>query len=66
MIDLREMRVNRGLSLRAAAREMEINNQVLLRAEAGARPHPRHALKIANFYGFKVTDIWPLPESEAA
>jgi transcriptional regulator with XRE-family HTH domain len=60
-IDLRELRVNRGLSIEAAALEMEIETATLRRAELGvSKPQARNAFRIAQFYGLKVTDIWPL------
>ena len=61
MIDLTAERLNRGLSLTAAAEQISVPLNVLSRAEAGeGRPHPANALKIADFYGYKVTDIWPV------
>lgn len=69
-VDLRAERVNRGLSQAEAARKMQIDPDALARAERGVgTPHPRNALAIAGFYGYQVTDVWPLdrePESEAA
>jgi len=53
-------RLNRGLSSRAAAKEIGVTQAILLGAENGARPQPRHAKAIADYYGVKVTDIWPL------
>lgn len=67
LVDLRAQRVNRGLSQAQAAREMGVDSDALARAERGVgRPHPRNALRIADFYGYKVTDIWPVPEKDAA
>lgn len=61
------MRLNRGLSLREAGDLMGIESKILLRAELGTNtPHPGNAKKIADFYGYKVTDLWPLPERESA
>lgn len=60
-IDLVETRVNRGLSLREAAREMGIDFKTLQRAERGESiPQARNAFAIADFYGYKVTEVWPL------
>lgn len=65
--DLRAMRLNRGLSSREAAEQMGIEHRVLLRAENGeSTPHPGNAFKIAAFYGYKVTDVWPVPQVERA
>lgn len=66
-VKLREERLNRGLSLTAAAEKIEVPLNVLARAESGeGRPHPANAKLIADFYGYKVTDIWPLEPQEAA
>lgn len=60
-VDLRGERINRGLSQAAAARAMGVDADALARAERGdTTPHPRNALKIASYYGYKVTDIWPV------
>jgi DNA-binding XRE family transcriptional regulator len=65
-IDLRAERHNRGLSAADAAEQIGINKQVLLDAETGRRPQPKNAFAIASFYGFKVTEIWPVEPAEAA
>jgi ribosome-binding protein aMBF1 (putative translation factor) len=61
-INLAEERLNRGLSVRALAKEIKVNPQVVQRAEEGRSVHPASAKKIADFYGYRVTDIWPLDE----
>ena len=67
VFDLEEARVNRGLSLRAAAREIGVDWKTLRRAERGDhRPQARNAFRIARFYGLQVTDIWPLEPTEGA
>ncbi len=69
MIDLRVERLNRGLSVEQFAKELDVAPHVLRHAEEGGRPRPASALKIASFYGYQVTDIWPVdrePDSEAA
>lgn len=59
--DIRELRLNRGLTVPVAAKEMGLSVTTLSRAEnTGIRPHPGNAKKIADFYGFQVTDLWPL------
>lgn len=66
MINLKAERLNRGLSLTAAADEIDVPLNVLARAEAGdGRPHPRNAKLIADFYEVRVTDIWPVEEMAA-
>lgn len=65
-ISLKAERINRGLSVNDAAEGMGVDRQALLRAEAGGpMPVPRNAFKIASFYGYKVTEIWPLEEKAA-
>lgn len=59
-------RLNRGLSTRDAAREIGVSQDLLLRAENGSTPQPRHAKLIADFYGVKVTDVWPVPTEPLA
>lgn len=67
VVDLKAERLNRGLSLVDAATEMEVDRDAIRRAEEGiGRPHPRNALKIADYYGYRVTDIWPVEPVEAA
>jgi len=52
-------RVNRGLSIRALAREMGVAEQSLRRLEAGERVTPAIAKRIADYFGVKVTDLGP-------
>lgn len=59
MLDLAAERLNRGLSASAAAAQIGVTQRVLLGAEQGRQPRPKHAKLIADFYGVHVTDIWP-------
>lgn len=63
--DLRSARLNKGLSLRACADEAGIDMHALWRAEHGKSPSPSTAKKIADFYGVKVTTIWPVADPGA-
>lgn len=66
-IDLRAERLNRGLSVAVAAEKMDVSRDTLERAESGeVNPQPANAFKIASFYGYKVTDIWPVETVEPA
>lgn len=67
-VDLQALRLNRGLSLTAAAGEIGVSPNTLADAESGeTSPRPSSALKIASFYGYKVTDVWPIaPGAPAA
>lgn len=65
-INIRAERINRGLSTREAAVAMGISRPTLERAEAGDELRPRQAKCIADFYGVRVTDIWPIDDIEPA
>jgi transcriptional regulator with XRE-family HTH domain len=57
---LRDLRRNRGLSLRAAASKMGLADpSPLFRAERGAVPNPANAKRIADFFQVQVSDLWP-------
>jgi transcriptional regulator with XRE-family HTH domain len=65
-IDLRADRLNRGLSQQRAADAIGVTRRQLFKAEHGSQPrNPADALKIAEFYGYQVTDIWPIGEVAA-
>ncbi len=63
-MNLVDARLNRGLSRREAAAKLDMSPGVLARLEAGERVHPAHAKKIADFYGVRVTDIWPAESAQ--
>lgn len=64
-VDIRAERINRGLGIAEAAKRMGVHVSILGRAESGEnKPHPRNAFKIATFYGYRVTDVWPLPDED--
>jgi DNA-binding XRE family transcriptional regulator len=58
-VNLTEERLNRGLSIPALAREVEVAEHVIRHAEKGGVPTPANALKIATFFDCRVTDLWP-------
>lgn len=60
MTRLEELRLNKGLSARQAAQQIGLARETLARAERGEGVHPGSAKLIADFYGVKVTDIWPV------
>jgi transcriptional regulator with XRE-family HTH domain len=64
-VNLEAERLNRGLSLREAAEEIGVPEATLRRAESGEGLRPSNAFKIANFYGYKVTDLWPVEGAAA-
>lgn len=58
--DIRAERLNRGLSVQEAAEQIGVAGMTLSRAEQGSHiPRPGAAFKIASFYGYRVTDLWP-------
>jgi putative molybdopterin biosynthesis protein len=58
---LRELRINKGLTVTEAARRAGITRSAMSYIELGQRkPSPPVAFRIAAEYGLKVTDLWPL------
>ena len=55
---LRRLRLDRGLTQAEVARAAGVPLPVVQRAESGAVPRPRWALKLATFYERRVTEIW--------
>lgn len=65
-INLTEERLRRGRSIPQFAQDIGVPEHVLRHAEKpGRRPHPANALKIAQYLGVDVVDLFPL-EREAA
>ena len=61
---LKEARLDRGLSITAAARQIKVPAETLSRAERGESvPRPSTAKRICDFFGFTVTEIWPVREN---
>jgi transcriptional regulator with XRE-family HTH domain len=65
-VNLKAERLNRGLTISEAAKQMEIPMETLRRAESGSGVHPGTAKAIADLYGYRVTDIWPVEDPVAA
>lgn len=63
---LRAARLNRGLTTREVAAMLKLSRGTVVRAERGDGVYPATAKKLADFYGFKVTDLWPVAERTAA
>lgn len=55
-------RINRGLTISEVAETCDVARSTLVKAEGGEMPQPPQAKRIADFYGVRVTDIWPVPE----
>ena len=58
-VNLISHRINRGLSLRQAAIEMNVSLATLSRAEQGRRVSEASAKRIADFYGMQAVEIRP-------
>ena len=65
-VDLAKERLEKGLSIRKAAAAMGIGAMTLQRAESGETVHPANAKTIAEFYGYKPTQVWPLDQRAKA
>lgn len=65
-VNLEAERLNRGLSVRGAAKKIGIARGTLENAERGESIHPASAKQIADFYECLVTDIWPVADRSAA
>lgn len=63
IVNLTAERLNRGLSLRQAAVAIDVPEQSIRRAENGLGVTPANAFLIAKFYGYRVTDLWPVDGS---
>lgn len=57
--NLREARINEGLSHEALATRLGVSHNTLRRIEDGGLPQPRVAKLIADYYRRRVSDIWP-------
>jgi DNA-binding XRE family transcriptional regulator len=63
-VDLRSERLNQGLSLVDLADQIGVPKSTIARAEKGIMPRPETAFKIAQHFGYRVTDIWPVDLEE--
>lgn len=59
-------RMNRGLTLKAAAEAIGVHRATLASVEAGGSVRPANAKKIADFFGCKVTDLMPIGQERGA
>lgn len=64
-ISLRQERLDRGLTVAAAAKKAKVSTSAWQRAETGIPVHPRNAKAIADFLEVKPSDIWPVEEMAA-
>lgn len=64
-VDLRAERHNRGLTLDALAEKTGLPKSTLARVEQGTVPSVTTQFTLASFYGYKVTEVWPLEDVAA-
>lgn len=62
--ELRRLRMNRGTSIRALARELEVPEQSIRRLEEGDGIRLDRAKKVADWHGVLVTDLPAFTEDE--
>lgn len=62
-MNLRVERLNRGLTAKDCAAEIGVPDYVLRYAEEGGRPRPAAAKLIADYFGIRVTDQWPVEQA---
>lgn len=62
---LTELRVDAGLSPNDLGALLGISGNSIREAEKGANTHPRHKLQIADYFGLRPTDIWPIDGKRA-
>lgn len=69
IFQLRAARLNKGLTLREASRQIGVPRETLRRLEAGEGARPENAKRVADFYGVQVTDLLAFiehPKAEGA
>lgn len=64
--EMRVARINRGKSIRALARDLDVPEQSIRRIEAGQRINLENAKKLADFHGVQVVDLLPPLDERAA
>ena len=63
-LDLRAMRVDKGLTQADVADAAELDHATMCRIELGYTPDLPNALKAAAFYGLPVEQIWKLRKNK--
>lgn len=58
-------RVNRGLTQSDLAEVIAVSPKTIANIEAGHRPSPRIGKKLADYFGCKYTDLWPIDRQGA-
>jgi transcriptional regulator with XRE-family HTH domain len=66
-LNLRKLRINKGLSRHALAQAAGVHHATIKRLEGGELPTARTAEAIASYFEIEATDLWPsLLEDRAA
>ena len=60
LVNLQQLRENRGVTLRQVEKEIKVSNATLCQIEHGCTPSLETALKIAAFIEIPVERIWTL------
>jgi DNA-binding XRE family transcriptional regulator len=63
---LQELRINAGLSPNDLGRRVGVSGQTIRLAEGGYVPGPRIQFQIAQAFGLRPLDIWPIETQRAA
>ena len=58
-LKIRMLRINRGLSRDAFAEAVGVTHATVKRIEEGGLPSEATALKVADYFNEKPTDLWP-------
>jgi DNA-binding XRE family transcriptional regulator len=65
-VNLAELRFNEGLSPEELGDLCGVAGKTIRRLEDGQRPTPQIAKKLADHFGVKASDIWPLDQGRAS
>lgn len=60
---LRDIRISVGLSVKSAADGAGVASNTILHMERGLAPTLVNALRVADFFGLKIEDIWSIPDN---
>jgi transcriptional regulator with XRE-family HTH domain len=64
-VNLAELRFNEGLTPEQLGEKCHISGQTIRRLEAGQRPTPRVAKKLADHFGVKASELFPVEKAAA-
>lgn len=61
---LRSLRFERGVTIETVSSSTGLSRHTVMRLESGASPQAPTAKAMADFYGCKVTELWPVEPPE--